>query len=200
GAITEAVKTKYPMDQFIGVWWSGQDADLRLVGEEGAGYKSISWSFPNPEAPVHGDLETHVVDTGKSLSNPEEMAGVFYNRGLVMSMILAEGIRAAQEEYGTAMIDPGQLRWGLENLDITSERLEELGMTNMVPPFSTSCANHTGHAGGWMLEWDGEKFAKASDLITPNVAEYRELLSASAEEYAAANAPWAVNEDCNAES
>jgi ABC-type multidrug transport system fused ATPase/permease subunit len=31
----------------------------------------------------------------------------------------------------------------------------------MVPPFSTSCANHTGHSGGWMLEWDGEKFVQA---------------------------------------
>ncbi|MEO1796431.1 MAG: ABC transporter substrate-binding protein [Pseudomonadota bacterium] len=200
GAITEAVKTKYPMDQFIGVWWSGQDADLRLVGEEGAGYKSISWSFPNPEAAIHAEIKEHVTDAGKSLSNAEEMAGVFYNRGLVMSMILAEGIAAAQAEYGTAMIDAGQLRWGLENLDITEARLAELGMTNMVPPFSTSCANHTGHAGGWMLQWDGEKFVKASDLLTPRVDDYKPLLSASAAEYADANAPWAVNESCAAES
>ncbi|MEM9437102.1 MAG: ABC transporter substrate-binding protein [Pseudomonadota bacterium] len=200
GAITEAVKTKYPMDQFIGVWWSGQDADLRLVGEEGAGYKSISWSFPNPSAAVHADIKEHVVDAGKSLSNAEEMGGVFYNRGLVMSMILAEGIRTAQIEYGVGTISPAQLRWGLENLDITAERLEELGMTNMVPPFSTSCANHTGHAGGWMLEWDGEKFVKASDLLTPRVADYSSLLADSASEYAAANAPWSVNEACDAES
>ncbi|MEO0665737.1 MAG: hypothetical protein AAFY97_08380, partial [Pseudomonadota bacterium] len=79
-------------------------------------------------------------------------------------------------------------------------RLAELGMTNMVPPFSTSCANHTGHAGGWMLQWDGEKFVKASDLLTPRVDDYKPLLSASATEYADANAPWAVNESCAAES
>ncbi|MEM1237930.1 MAG: ABC transporter substrate-binding protein [Pseudomonadota bacterium] len=200
GAITEAVKTKFPMENFIGVWWSGQDADLRLVGDEGVGYKSISWSFPNPDAGVHADIKEHVVDAGKSLSNAEEMGGVFYNRGLVMSMILAEGIATAQAEYGEAMITPAQLRWGLENLNITAERLEELGMTNMVPPFSTSCANHTGHAGGWMLEWDGEKFAKVSDQLTPRVDAYKPLLEGSAAEYAAANEPWAVNEDCNAES
>ena len=200
GAITEAVKTRYPMDQFVGVWWSGQDADLRLVGADGAGYKAISWSYPNAEAPIHADLKEHVVDAGKSLSNPEEMTGVFYNRGLVMSMILAEGIAAAQAEYGTAMIDAGQLRWGLENLNITEARLDELGMTGMVPPFSTSCANHTGHAGGWIIEWDGEKFVRASDLLTPNVDAYRDLLAASAADYAAANAPWAMNEACDAES
>ncbi|MEL6914919.1 MAG: ABC transporter substrate-binding protein [Pseudomonadota bacterium] len=200
GAITEAVKTRYPMDQFIGVWWSGQDADLRLVGEDGAGYKAISWSYPNQDAPIQAELKTHVVDTGKTLSNPEEMSGVFYQRGLVMSMILAEAIAGAQEEYGTAMIDASQLRWGLENLDITEARLEELGMQGMVPPFSTSCANHTGHAGGWVIEWDGEQFNKASDLLLPRVDEYRELLAASAADYAEQNAPWAVNDDCNAES
>ena len=36
----------HPMDQFIGVWWSGHDADLALVGEASKGYKSISWSMP----------------------------------------------------------------------------------------------------------------------------------------------------------
>ncbi|MEM1234320.1 MAG: ABC transporter substrate-binding protein [Pseudomonadota bacterium] len=200
GAITEAVKTRYPMDQFVGVWWSGQDADLRLVGAEGAGYKSISWSFPNPEAAVHADIKTHVVDTGKTLSSAEEREGVFYNRGIVMSMVLAEGIRTAQEEYGTPMIDAAQLRWGLENLNITEERLAELGMTNMVPPFATSCANHTGHSGGWMLEWDGEKFVKASDHLMPNVEAYTPLLAASASEYAEANAPWPTNESCDSAS
>jgi branched-chain amino acid transport system substrate-binding protein len=198
GAITEAVKTKFPMENFYGVWWSGHDADLDLVGADGAGYKSISWSFPNPDAGVMADIKTHVVDTGKSLSNPDEMAGVFYGRGVVMSMILAEAIRGAQEEFGVGAVNAAQVRWGLENLDISEARLAELGMEGMVPPFSTSCADHTGHSGGWILEWDGEKFVKASDLLQANVEGYSELLAASAKEYAEANAPWPVNESCDA--
>jgi len=196
GAITEAVKTKYPMDQFIGVWWSGHDAGLALVGEAGKGYKSISWSFPDPSSQVMADIKTHVVDAGKSLSNEEEMQGVFYGRGIVMSMILAEGIAAAQAEFGTGEINAEQLRWGLENLDVTEERLAELGMAGMVPPFSTSCSNHTGHSGGWMLEWDGAKFVKASDHLKPDVSAYQGLVDEKAGEYAAANAPWPMNEDC----
>lgn len=198
GAITEAVKTKFPMENFYGVWWSGHDADLALVGEEGKGYKSISWSFPNADAGVMADIKTHVVDTGKSLSNPEEMAGVFYGRGVVMSMILAEAIRGAQEEFDTGVVTPAQVRWGLENLNITEERLAELGMSGMVPPFATSCANHTGHSGGWILEWDGAKFVKASDHLTPDVSDYQDLIAEKAAEYAEANAPWPVNESCDA--
>ncbi|GAA4222457.1 branched-chain amino acid transport system substrate-binding protein [Sagittula marina] len=196
GAITEAVKTKFPMENFLGVWWAGHDADLKIVGEDGKGYKSISWSFPNPDAPVMQDIQTHVVEPGLTQSNPEEMAGVFYSRGIIISAILGEGIRVAQEEFDTAEISPSQLRWGLENINMTEERIAELGLDGMVPPFQTSCSDHTGNSGGWMLEWDGEKFVKASELMTANVEGYADIVSAKADEYAEANQPWAVNEDC----
>ncbi|MGR3480763.1 ABC transporter substrate-binding protein [Salipiger marinus] len=196
GAITEAVKTKFPMENMLGVWWAGHDADLKLVGEDGRGYKSVSWSFPNPDAPIMADLKTHVVDPGKTQSDAEEMSGVFYSRGLVISMILGEGIRVAQEHAGTPEITPADLRWGLENLDITEARLEELGMTGMVPPFKTSCANHTGHSGGWILEWDGAKFVKATDLIMPDAEAIAPLEAQAAKDYAEANAPWPANDAC----
>ncbi|PRY24277.1 amino acid/amide ABC transporter substrate-binding protein (HAAT family) [Aliiruegeria haliotis] len=195
GAITEAVKTKYPMDQFIGVWWSGHDADLKQVGEAGKGYKSISWSMPQPDAPLLADLKTHVYDKG--MSEAEDTNAVFYQRGLVISMILAEAIAKAQEIHGTGEINAAQLRDGLENLDISEARLEELGMSGMVPPFSTSCDNHTGHSGAWMLEWDGEKFVQASDLLMADAAFIAPLEAEKSAEYAEANAPWPVNESCN---
>jgi branched-chain amino acid transport system substrate-binding protein len=197
GAITEAVKTKFPMENMIGVWWSGHDADLKLVGDAGKGYKSISWSFPNADAPVMADIQKYVVEPGNTKSNPEEMAGVFYGRGVVMSAILAEGIKAAQAEFGTGTIDAGQLRWGLENIDLTAEKIDELGLTGMIAPFKTSCANHTGNSGGWMLEWDGTQFVKVSDHLMPNTASYADLVEKSAMEYAEANAPWPMNESCD---
>ncbi len=67
----------------------------------------------------------------------------------------------------------------------------------MLVPFSTSCSNHTGHGGGWMLQWDGAKFVKASDLLTPDRAEIEPLEADKAKEYAEANAPWPVNEECS---
>ncbi len=196
GAITEAVKTKFDMSKMVGVWWSGHDADLAIVGDKGKGYKSISWSFPDAASGVMADIKKHVVDAGLSESNETEMSGVFYGRGLVMSMILAEGIKVAQDKYGVAEVNAEQLRWGLENINITEERLAELGMSGMVPAFSTSCANHTGHSGGWMLEWDGAKFVKVSDHLAPDTAAYADIAKAKAAEYAEANAPWAVNEEC----
>lgn len=197
GAIAEAVKTRYPMDQFVGIWWSGRDGDLAAVGDAGTGYRSISWSAPQPDAPLMADIRKYVFDAGDSLATAEELDTVFYQRGLVISMLLVEGIKAAQANFGTANIDAGQLRWGLENLNITEASLAELGMSGMVPPFATSCANHTGNSGGWMLRWDGTKFVQDSDLLMPESETISALVADAAAEYAEANAPWPVNENCD---
>ena len=71
-----------------------------------------------------------------------------------------------------------------------------LGLGGMMAPFSTSCADHTGHSGGWMIEWDGEKFVQASDLLSADRAAIEPLEAEKAAEYAAANAPWPMNEAC----
>ncbi len=197
GAINEAVKTKYPMDQFVGVWWSGHSDDLQAVGDAGKGYRSISYSMPQPDAPVMADIRKHVFDAGNSLAAEEELNEVFYQRGVVISMILAEGITSAQAQFDTPEINAEQLRWGLENVNITDARLAELGMAGMVAPFSTSCADHTGHSGAWMLQWDGAAFVKASDHLTPDTAAISALEAEKAAAYATDNAPWPINEDCN---
>jgi branched-chain amino acid transport system substrate-binding protein len=198
GAITEAVKTRYPMDQFVSVWWGAHEPDLNLVGEQGKGFRALSWNFVDSESPLMQDVKTHVVDAGKSQLN--QSAGEFdstaYQRGILMSVILAEAVRAAQEEAGTPMIDREQLRRGLENVNLDEARLEELGVGEMMAPFAMSCSNHTGHAAAWMVEWDGSKFVKVSDLIEADRSVIDPLVEQASAAYAAANQPWDMNEDC----
>ncbi len=199
GAITEAVKTHFPMDHFIGVWWSGHDGDMQQVGEAGKGYKSISWSVPDNDAPVMQDIKKYVVDAGKSLINKDagEFGWVFYQRGVMISMILTEAIKNAQEHFNAKVPSAGQVQWGLENLNIDEAKLDQLGMPGMIVPFKTSCADHTGHGGAWMLQWDGSKFVKISDKLMPDRAAIAPLEEAEAKKYADANAPWPVRDDCN---
>ena len=70
-------------------------------------------------------------------------------------------------------------------------------MTGMIAPFSTTCANHTGHAGAWMLEWDGAKFVKVVGPAAgrPSV-DRRRWSRLKAKKYADANAPWPMNDEC----
>jgi branched-chain amino acid transport system substrate-binding protein len=196
GAITEAVKTRFPMDKFVGIWWSGHDGDMKAVGEAGKGYRSISWSLPNSESPVMQDIRKHVVDKGNSLIGEGEFDWVFYQRGVLISMFTIEGIKAAQAHFDTKVVTAEQLRWGLENLKIDDAKLAEIGMTGMIGPFSTSCDNHAGHAGAWMMQWDGAKFVKVSDLLSADQDIIAPLVEAEAKKYAEANAPWPVNGEC----
>ncbi|WP_068086956.1 ABC transporter substrate-binding protein [Polycladidibacter stylochi] len=190
GALTEAVKTRYPMDKLVGVWWSGSDDDLRPLGGKAKGYKSISWNAPGKYSVIE-DIRSHVVAKGNSMIGSEDdLNKVFYQRGVVMSMFMAEAIRTAQQKFKIAKITPEQMRWGIENLKLDGKRLEELGMLGMVAPFSMSCDNHTGHGGAWMLEWNGEQFAKVSDLLMPDRSEIEPIEKEKAKEYAKNNAPW----------
>ncbi|MEJ6782254.1 ABC transporter substrate-binding protein [Aminobacter sp. Piv2-1] len=196
GAVTEAVKTKFPMDKFVGIWWSGHDGDMKSVGEAGKGYRSLSWSLPDSNSQVMQDIKKYVVDAGKSQIGAGEFDWVFYQRGVLISMFTVEGIKAAQEKFGTKVVNAEQLRWGLENLKLDEARLASIGMAGMIGPFSTACNNHAGHAGAWMLQWDGTKFVKVSDLLSADQDMIAPLVEAEAKKYAEANAPWPVNEEC----
>jgi branched-chain amino acid transport system substrate-binding protein len=195
GALTEAAKTGYPMNQFLGIWWAGHDADLKLVGEKGKGYRSVSFSFPNSQSKVMQDVKKLVVDAGKSKIDAAagEFDSVFYQRGIVLSAIMVEAASAAQKNFNAKTLNAEQFRWGLQNVKLTPERIAEIGLDGMVVPFSTSCADHTGHGGGWILEWDGAKFVKASeDIKQADRATIDALVTVKAKEYADANQPWSA--------
>jgi branched-chain amino acid transport system substrate-binding protein len=198
GAVTEAVKTRYPMNQFVSVWWGAHEPDLKLVGEQGKGYRALTWNVANSESPAMLDIKKHVVDAGKSQLNQQggELESTPYQRGVMMSVILAEAVRVAQAHAGTPMIDREQLRWGFENIKLDEARLKELGVEGMMGPLTTSCANHTGNAGAWIVEWDGAKFVKVSDMYSADRSVIDPLVAEKAKEYADANAPWGMNDDC----
>ena len=40
-AIQEAANIRFPMENFIGVWWSGSENDVLPAGDAAHGYKSL---------------------------------------------------------------------------------------------------------------------------------------------------------------
>lgn len=196
GALAEAVKTGFPMDRFVGIWWSGNDADLKPLGQAAKGYRTLSWNFPESGSQTMRDIRKYVLDAGKSMLDPSEFDHVFYQRGVVISMIVAEALRNAQEHFEVRVVNGEQLRWGLANLKLDEARLAEIGMSGMVGPFATSCNNHTGHAGAWMLQWDGVKFVRVSELLEADQEMIGPLVKVEAKKYSEANVPWPIDEEC----
>ena len=118
------------------------------------------------------------------------MGESLYNRGVYNSMLIAEAIRNAQAIAGKKVVAAEDVRRGLEALNITEARLKEMGMDGFAAPLKLSCADHSGGNKVFVHQWDGAKWAKASDWISPQRDIVRPMLEAAAADYAKSNAGW----------
>jgi branched-chain amino acid transport system substrate-binding protein len=181
-AITEAANIRFPMENFIGVWWSGSEHDVAPAGAGANGYKAINFTGVGTDFPFYDDLRQYVIDAGKGVGDPALVGNVQYNRGIYAAMLAAEAARTAQEIHGTADITPAMMRDGMENLNIDAARLEELGMTGFGPEVQTSCANHRGPGVGLITQWDAEAgtFVALTDFMTPDEEVIQQLIAEDA--------------------
>ncbi len=183
-AIKEAGAVGYPMDHLIGNWWSGAEHDVRPAGPAAAGYKSATFSAPGTGFPVFDDLFRYVYDKGLGAGKRNEIGDGIYNRYLVNAVLVVEAIRTAQKIYGANPLTGEQVRDGLEHLDLSAERLKELGLEGFTPPIKVSCADHEGTHAIRIQQWDGKQWSFVSDWIMPMKDVVRPMIEASAAQYA----------------
>jgi branched-chain amino acid transport system substrate-binding protein len=153
-AIQEAANIRFPMENFIGVWWSGAEHDVLSAGEKAHGYKAVTFHNVGRDFPVFDDIQKYVVDKGLAAGAGDQIGNVLYNRGMYAAMLAAEAARTAQEIHGTADITPAMMRDGMEALVIDEAKMSALGMPNFGPTFSVSCENHGGPGLVGVTQWD----------------------------------------------
>jgi len=197
-AVKEAVKNNFPMEKLVGVWWAGGDDDAR-AGEAGAkGYKSLDFHGVGTEFGVMKDIQKHVVEKGLSKYPKEKVGDNLYSRGVYNSMLIAEAIRTAQQVTGKKVVNGADVRRGLESMNITEARLKEMGMEGFAAPVKIACNDHNGHNKVYVAQWDGAKWTKGSDWMSPMTEKVRPLLEAAAKDYAEKNNWPARTEACEA--
>ncbi len=179
-AIQEAANIKFPMENFIGVWWSGAEHDVLPAGAASNGYKAVTFHNVGKDFPVFDDVQKYVVDTGKAAGAGDQIGTAVYNRGFYAAMLAAEATLKAQEISGKADITAADMRDGMEALEITEERMTELGMPGFGPSFKVSCANHGGPGTGAIAQWDAS--AKTWSLISDFGASDGDVIGALIEE------------------
>ena len=181
-AIREAQATGFPREKMYAVWWAGSDHDVK--GIDGAkGYNTVTIHNTAEQDKVHEELKTLVYAKGQgSAPNVKDVGAIAHTRGMMIAMLQVEGIRAAQEKFGKGKVmTPEQIRWGMENLNLTQERLDALGFGKILRPFKTSCNNHLGTDWARIAQWNGDKWVVTSDwyqadksIVDPLVKEYAE--------------------------
>jgi branched-chain amino acid transport system substrate-binding protein len=190
-AIKEATKINYPMDHFIGIWWSGSEDDTRPSGPDAKGYLSLNLHGVGPNYPALQDIKKYVLDKGKSQVSADKFGENYYNRGVYNSVLTAEAIRNAQRITGKKVVNGEDVRRGFEALNISAARWKELGFADFAAPITNvSCSDHNGHHSAYMQQWDGTKWVKVSDWIAPMKEKVRPLLEAAAKDYVTKNQPW----------
>jgi len=179
-AIQEAVNIRFPMENFIGIWWSGSENDVKAAGDKANGYKALTFHNLGSDYPIYADIQQYVVDAGKAAGTGDQVGTVLYNRGMYAAMLAGEAIKTAQEIHGVSAITSAQMRDGMEALEITEAKMEGLGLPNFGPEFKVSCENHGGNGFGAVSQWDAaageftlitEYYQSDQDIIQPLVDE-----------------------------
>jgi len=195
-AIQEAANIRYPMENFIGVWWSGSEGDVLPAGEAAHGYKSLAMHNTGMDFPIYADLKAHVYDKGLASGAGDQAGTVLYNRGIYAAMLATEAARLAQKMSYTKDITPANMRDAMEAFAIDEARMAELGLPNFAPSFSVSCANHGGPGLAAIQQWDAKakKWTMISDFIETDGEIINALIAADSAAYAAENN---IAERCN---
>ncbi|RZL48067.1 MAG: ABC transporter permease, partial [Variovorax sp.] len=178
--IREAQASGYPREKLYAIWWAGSDHDVKDIGAGAKGYNAITIHNSAAKDKVHDDLRKFVYDKGQGTGAPTGVGSLAHTRGMMISMLQVEAIRAAQDKYGKGKtLTPEQVRWGFENLDLSADKLKALGFGEVMRPVKTSCANHMGDDWARIVQWDGGKWEVKSDwyqsdkkFIDPLVKEY----------------------------
>jgi len=188
-AIQEAANIRYPMENFIGIWWSGSENDVVPVGAGANGYKALNMHLPGADFPIYDDLQTHVYDKGLAAGAGDQAGTVLYNRGLYAAMLAAEAAKTAQEIHGTADITAAMMRDGMEALEITNATMAELGIPNFGPEFAVTCENHGGSGLGIVQQWDASAgtWTQITDYIAPDAEVIDALIEEDSMAYADEN-------------
>jgi branched-chain amino acid transport system substrate-binding protein len=190
-AIKEAAKINYPMDHFIGIWWSAGEDDVRPGGADAKGYLALNLNGVGQNYPAIQDILKYLVDKGKSQTPRDKVGETLYNRGVLNSMLMAEAVRNAQKLTGKKVVTGEDVRRGMESLQITPARYKELGLEGFAAPITgVSCSDHNGHQAAYMQQWDGTKWVKVSDWISPMKDKVRPMLEAAAKDYVSKDPAW----------
>jgi branched-chain amino acid transport system substrate-binding protein len=190
-ALKEAIKIGFPMDRLVGVWWSGSDDDARPAGLEAKGYSALSITGVGRNYPALQDILKYVVDKGKSqVTSRDKVGEVLYNRAVLNAALIAEAIREAQSLTGKKHVNGDDVRRGFEALNISDARWKDIGLPEFAAPIRLSCADHNGHSGISLVQWDGTKWNMTVSSIQPIKEKVLPLIDSAAEEYVKANTGW----------
>ena len=152
-SIKEFKKNGFPLDKVVSLVWGAGEEDMKAAGWDTAqGYLGMQFAGVGRDFPVIQDILKMYQAENQEV--PEYVGWVYYNRGVLIAALMAEGIRLAIEHEGLPVTGE-KVKKGLEQIqDFT------LGG---FPPLTVTPEDHEG--GGWvrLYQTKGEKLVPVTD-------------------------------------
>jgi branched-chain amino acid transport system substrate-binding protein len=185
-ALTMAKSTGFPASRMLGVWWSGAEQDVKPAGDAARGFMTAAFHLGGADFPIIKDIVKHVYANGGNgqMDDPKLIGTIYYNRGVIEAMISVEAIRTAQARFGNRPITGEEMRWGLENVNLSDRRLNQLGAFTFMQSLKLSCNDHEGGGAVKFQKWMGDEWIAISGWIPSDKSMVRPLIDESAAKYA----------------
>jgi branched-chain amino acid transport system substrate-binding protein len=182
--LKEAARLRFPREKILGVWWCGSEEDVLPAGPAAKGYYSTNWHGVGRDFPLIQKIVDKVYGKMKGHISFTRVGSVYYNRGIYAGIIDHEALLTAQKKFGVKVLNGDEVRWGFEHLEITPQRIKEIGAEGFMQPIKITCADHEGGGNVLFQQWDGEKWVSTGDVVAPMKAFVRKMVEESAEKYA----------------
>ena len=183
--IKTAARVDFPADHIIGDIWTGSEEDVRPAGAAAKGYLAVSVFPSGTDFKVSQTLKTAVLDAGKGdLKDRSKFGSVYYNAGLVTAIIYVEALRTGHHKFGNRPLTATEGQWALEHLDITPQRIAEIGATGLLSPLKVTPDDHEGSPAAKIVQWDGTAWHARTDWLNGDRALFHDAIFAKAASYA----------------
>jgi branched-chain amino acid transport system substrate-binding protein len=182
--LKEAARLRFPRERILGVWWCGSEEDVLPAGKAAIGYYTTNFHGVGRDFPIIQEVVDKVYGTMKGNIAFTRVGTVYYNRGFVAGIMNHEAILTAQKKFGVKVLTGDEFRWGLENLNVTEERIKEIGAEGLMQPMHNTWKDHEGGGKVFYQQWNGEKWVSTGEVMTPMREWVREMIEESAAKYA----------------
>jgi len=184
-ALKTAQKVGFPADHIVGNVWSNSEEDVRPAGDAAKGYVAITTQASGTQYPIVQEIVKTVYGAGKgNLEDKNRIGSVYHNLGIVNGILNVEAIRIAQGKFGHRTLTGDEVRWGFEHLQLSTERVKELGAEGLFHSINVTWDNHEGDGYVTFQQWDGSQWKVVSDWIAPDWKLLRPIIEKSSVAYA----------------
>ncbi|MBI4609533.1 MAG: ABC transporter substrate-binding protein [Candidatus Rokubacteria bacterium] len=154
-SIKEFRKAGFPLDRVISLVWGAGEADVEAAGwDVSQGYLGLQFAAVGRNLPAIQEIIKMYRDEGKEV--PKYVGGVYYNRGVLIGAILAEGIRLGLQ-FGEPLTG--------EKVKRGYEQIKNFTLGGFLPPLTVTPQDHEG--GGWVRVYQvkGKEWVPVTDWI-----------------------------------